>query len=132
MGAVPALDQSGNVQTKEDERVFASVDIDRTAGIFYSVYTFKATVNPIEIGNSAMSSGDVFKTTITVNMPYKISQTKGGVVNGKTVVFDINNLNGSTEIAAVSEANHYGVVLGICGGLVVIVAVLFILVKRKK
>ena len=65
-------------------------------------------------------------------MPDKITQSKGGTVDGKTITFDLSEITDPTEIAAVSELNHYGVVLGICGGLVVVVAVLFVLIKRKK
>ena len=117
---------------KKDDHVFASVDIERSAGIFYSVYTFRATVNPPEPdGKSNGNSGD-YIVTITVNMPDKITQSKGGTVEGKTITFDLSDITAPTEIAAVSELNHYGVVLGICGGLIVIVAVLFIFIKRKK
>ena len=117
---------------KTDDHVFASVDIDRSIGIFYSVYTIRATVNPPEFdGKSNGNSGD-YIVTINVNMPDKITQSKGGTVEGKTITFDLSGKTAPTEIAAVSELNHYGVVLGICGGLIVVVAVLFIFIKRKK
>lgn len=117
---------------KTDDHVFASVDIDRSTGIFYSVYTFRATVNPPEPdGNSNGNSGD-YMVTITVDMPDKITQSKGGTVDGKTITFDLSDITSPTEIAAVSELNHYGVVLGICGCLFVAVAVLFIIIKKKK
>ncbi len=117
---------------KTDDHVFALVDIDRSTGIFYSVYTFRATVNPPEPdGKSNGNSGD-YIVTITVNMPDKITQSKGGMVEGNTITFDLSEIPAPTEIAAVSELNHYGVVLGICGGLIVVVAVLFIFIKRKK
>ena len=115
-----------------DDHIFASVDLDRSSGIFYSVYTFRATVNPPATGEDTNESDIDYKVTITVNMPDKITQSKGGIVDGKTITFDLSEITDPTEIAAVSELNHYGVVLGICGGLVVVVAVLFVLIKRKK
>ena len=117
---------------KKDDHIFASVDLDRSAGIFYSVYTFRATVNPPEASEDTASFGGDYKVTITVNMPEKITQSKGGSADGNTIVFDFSELTEQTEIAAVSEANNYGVVLGICGGLIVIVAVLFIFIRKKK
>ncbi len=117
---------------KKDDHIFASVDLDRSAGIFYSVYTFRATVNPPEASEDTASFGGDYKVTITVNMPEKITQSKGGSADGNTIVFDFSELTEQTEIAVVSEANNYGVVLGICGGLIVIVAVLFIFIRKKK
>ena len=117
---------------KKDDHVFASVDIERSAGIFYSVYTFRATVNPPAPDGKNNGNSDDYIVTITVTMPDKITQSKGGTVDGKTITFDLSDITAPTEIAAVSELNHYGVVLGICGGLIVVVAVLFIFIKRKK
>ena len=117
---------------KKDDHIFASVDLDRSSGIFYSVYSFRATVNPPVTNNEGTDSEVDYKVTITVNMPDRITQSKGGTVEGNTVTFDLSDISAPTEIAAVSELNHYGVVLGICGGLIVVVAVLFIFIKRKK
>lgn len=115
---------------KKDDHIFASVDIDKKEGIFYSVYTFRATVNPCETEIEGFENA--FKLTVTLNMPDKVTQAKGGVVDGKTVVFDFEDLNGSSEIAAVSEVNNYGVVLGIIGALVIAAVVFFIIVRKKK
>lgn len=117
---------------KKDDHIFSSIDLDSSSGIFYSVYSFRATVNPPVMKESTESSGSGYKVTITVNMPEKITQNKGGAVDGKTIVFDFGDFKETTEIAAVSESNHYGAILGICGGLVVIVAALFIFIKKKK
>jgi len=84
---------------KKDDHIFSSVDIDKTEGIFYSVYTFRATVNPHETTDETMDGS--FKLAITVNMPDKITQSKGGEVDGKTIVFDFDELDEANEIAAV-------------------------------
>ena len=115
---------------KKDDHIFSSVDIERTTGIFYSVYTFRATVNPQESDNEQLNGA--VKLTITVNMPDKITQSKGGKTDGRTIVFDFDGLNETNEIAAVSEVNHYGVVIGIICGLIVIAAVFLFVIKRKK
>ncbi len=115
---------------KKNDRIFESVDLDRSTGIFYSVYTFRATVNSPETGNDQLSGA--YKLTLTVNMPEKITQSKGGSADGNTIVFDFGELTEQTEIAAVSEANNYGIVLGICGGLIAVVAVLFIIIRKRK
>ena len=81
---------------KKDDHVFSSVDIDRTTGIFYSVYTFRATVNPQESGSEQLNGA--VKLTITVNMPDKITQSKGGKTDGRTIVFDFDELNEANEI----------------------------------
>ena len=117
---------------KKDGHIFASVDIDRLSGIFYSVYSFRATVNPPVTDEENTDSEVDYKVTITVNMPDRITHSKGGTVEGNTITYDLSDISSPTEIAAVSELNHYGVVLGICGGLIVVVAVLFIFIKRKK
>lgn len=117
-------------EEKKDDHIFSSVDIDKTEGIFYSVYTFRATVNPRE-SEDDLTDGS-FKLTITVDMPDKITQSKGGTVDGKTIVFDFDELNEQSEIAAVSEGNNYGVIIGIVAVLLIVAAVFVIVIKRKK
>ena len=56
-------------------------------------------------------------------MKFKITQSKGGTVDGKTIVFDFDELNEQSEIAAVSEVNNYGVIIGIVAVLLIAAAV---------
>ena len=115
---------------KKTVKVFDSVNLEKTEGIFYSVYTFRATVNPPEVNNDQLKGS--YKMTITVNMPDTITQSKGGTVDGKTIVFDFDDLTEVSEIAAVSEVNNYGVIIGICAALLVAAVVFVIVIKRKK
>lgn len=115
---------------KKNDRIFESVNLEKTEGIFYSVYTFRATVNPPEVNNDQLKGA--YKMTITVNMPDKITQSKGGSPDGKTIVFDFADLSETSEIAAVSEVNNYGVIIGICVALLVAAVVFVIVIKRKK
>ena len=110
--------------------IFHSVNIDVSSGIFYSVYTFRASLNTQQYGG-VQGAGPV-KLTVTVNMPDKITQSKGGQADGNTIVFIFDDLQETKEIAAVSEVNRYGVVLAIIGVLFVIVVVFLFMIKRKK
>ncbi len=115
---------------KKNDHIFDSVNIEKTEGIFYSVYTFRASVNPPETQDSDLKGA--YKMTVTVNMPDKITQYKGGEPDGKTIVFDFDSLTEQSEVAAVSEVNNYGVIIGICAALLVAAVVFVIVIKRKK
>ena len=117
---------------KKEIPVFESVIIEKAVGIFYSVYTFRATVNAPNYGYSLYDTTDAFKLTITVHMPDKVTQSMGGAVDGDTVTFELNNPIVKTEIAAVTEVNRYGVILGIFGGLVLLVVAGFIIIRKTQ
>ena len=124
-------EQSSGVDSSTvDNHVFSSVVIDRTSGIFYSVYTFRATVNALQLDNRQLSNAFLF--TITVNMPGKITQSIGAKPDGKSIVFDLTSSSSTNEIAAVSESYNYGLVIGICVAMSVAVAAFIIFIKRKK
>ena len=117
---------------KQEIPVFESVNIEKAVGIFYSVYTFRAIVNAPNYGYSLYDTADAFKLTITVHMPDKVTQSMGGTVDADTVTFELNNPIVKTEIAAVSEVNRYGVILGIFGGLVLLVVAGFIIIRKTQ
>lgn len=103
--------------------IFSSVDIDMSSGLFYSVCTFKASVNSLDDKTNA--------TTLAVTMPTKISQNTGGRVNGDTLVCKLGDTD-TGMIIAVSEKNNVAPVL-IMGGLLVLAAAAFVLfIKFKK
>lgn len=125
---------------EKSDKIFSAVDIDKATGIFYSAYSFHATVNafptpdidPDIASQLNLKAEDLYKFTITVTMPEKITKSTDGKVEGKTVTFDLSNKTETTEIGAVAEANHYFVVFAIIIGLLVAVAVAVIVLKRKK
>ena len=112
------------------DRIFKSVNIEKNGGIFYSAYTFKATLNAQK--SDAGDINDLCKVTVTVTMPADVSQIKGGTAEGDTAVFEIKDLTAENSLAATAEANNIGVVIGIIAVLVVVAAVVFFLVKRQK
>ncbi len=118
------------VVKKKNDHIFDSVNLEKTEGIFYSVYTFRATVNPPEVKEDQFKNA--YKMTIAVNMPDKVTQSKGGIVDGKTIVFDFDEFTEVSEIVAVSETNNYGVIIGICVALLAAAVVFVIVIKRKK
>lgn len=125
------LIQSAEEET--DSHIFKSVDIEKNSGIFYSTYTFKAVMNPQpKDSTSGYAPNDIFKVTVSVEMPAEISQAKNGTVDGNKVVFEIEDITETNELAATAEANNIGVVIGIIAVLVIISAVVVFLVKRQK
>ena len=111
-------------------RIFSSADISKKGGIFYSVYSFRATAEPYD------SSGDTvdapLKLTVTVTMPAKVTGCKGGGTDGNTASFDLTDIGSGTEIAAVSEVNNYGVIFAAVGILAAASLVILLLIRRKK
>lgn len=128
--ALLELKYDGELTGADDNRIFKSVSIEKNSGIFYSTYTFKATLNAQKSENCNLN--DVCKATVTLTMPAHISQSKGGKADGDTIVFGIEDLSVENELAATAEKNNIGVVLGIIAALVVVAAVVVFLVKHRK
>ena len=116
----------------KDNHIFSSVNIEKNSGIFYSSYTFHAAMNPQTNSGLDYNMNDVFKVTLTVEMPNKITHSNGGEVKDNRITFDIADVTESQEFAATCESNNTGVVIGIVIGLVVIVAGIFCFIKFKK
>lgn len=117
---------------KTDNHIFSSVNMDKNGGIFYTSYTFNAVMNPQSNTGIDYDMNEMFKVTFTVEMPEKITQTKGGKVEGNKVTLDIADVTERQELAAACEANNTGIVLGIVIGLAVLVAGLICYLKFKK
>jgi len=110
--------------------IFKSVEIVKNEGLFYTNYTFKATLNPLP-KNAEYDFNDMMKLSITLEMPEEIFQTNGGTVEDKTVTFDIEDLTNETELLASAEANNYVVIVSIVVVLVLVLALFLFLTKKK-
>lgn len=128
------ISSAGGVEVTptKDNHIFSSVKIDRNRGIFYSSYTFKAVLNPQKAEGEEYDPNEAFKVTLSVEMPGRITGAKGGTPDGNKIVFDIADITESQELAAASEENHNGVVIGMVVGLVVLAGGLFCVVKLKR
>ena len=128
------ISSAGDVEVTpaKDNHIFSSVKIDRNRGIFYSSYTFRAVLNPQKAEGEEYDPNEAFKVTLSVEMPGKITDAKGGTPDGNKIVFDIADITESQELAAASEENHNGVVIGMVVGLVVLAGGLFCVVKLKR
>ena len=110
--------------------IFKSVEIVKNEGLFYTNYSFNATLNPLP-KNAEYDFNDMMKLSVTLEMPEKISQTNGGTVEEKTVTFDIEDLTNETELLASAEANNYVVIISIVVVLVLVLGLFFFLTKKK-
>ena len=115
-----------------DEHIFSSVDIEKNSGLFYSSYTFNAVLAPQNGDGLEYDLNEMFKVTLSVEMPAEITGTKGGTAEGNKVIFDIADITEPQELAATCETNNTGLVIGIAIGLVVLMAGLVCLLKHKK
>ena len=128
----PDVEVPAGTDTKTDNHIFSTVKIKKNGGIFYSSYTFNAVLNPQSNSGLDYDLNEAFKVTLSVEMPAKITDAKGGTVDGNKVVFDIADITESQELSAGCEETNTGVVIGIVVALVVVVGGLFCLLKFKK
>lgn len=115
-----------------NNHIFTSVNIEKNSGLFYSSYTFNAVLNPQNGDGLEYDLNEMFKVTLSVEMPAEITGTKGGTAEGNKVIFDIADITEPHELAATCETNNTGLVIGIAIGLVVLMAGLVCLFKHKK
>lgn len=108
--------------SKQPVSLMQSVELQTKGGLFYTSSTFQASTGTL---NNAAWSAD-----ISLTMPGRISQVKGGSVQGQTVRFHLGNLTQENDLAAYSESNNVGAVLIIILVLLAAVAGFFLLTKR--
>ena len=126
-----------SAESAEPSPIFKSVSIDKSSGLFYSNYTFKAEMNPQEISDSEDIEMDLpidtdsFRMTFTVTMPSDITQANGATIEGNKAVFEIDDIAEAQEFSVVCEQNNVAAVIVIIVVLVIILGLFFFLTKRK-
>ena len=126
-----------SAEAAEPAPIFKSVSIDKSSGLFYSNYTFKAEMNPQEISDSEDIEMDLpidtdsFRMTFTVTMPSDITQANGATVEGNKAVFEIDDITEAQEFSVVCEQNNVVAVIVIIVVLVIVLGLFFFLTKRK-
>ncbi|MBR6051640.1 MAG: hypothetical protein IKP68_10640, partial [Clostridia bacterium] len=107
--------------------IFKSVEIKKDG----SKYVFDAVLNKVEGQVQGYDMSDVFKVSISVEMPAKISAYKNGTVDGKKITFDVSDL--SEELELYAECKTASVVpVVICGVLVIASIVAFFVIRKRK
>lgn len=109
---------------KQPVSLMQSVELQTNGGLFYTSSTFQASTGTL---NNAAWSAD-----ISLTMPGKIAQVKGGSVQGQTVLFHLGDLTQENDLAATSESNNVGAVLIIILILLAAVAGFFLLTERER
>ena len=126
-----------SAEAAEPAPIFKSVSIDKSSGLFYSNYTFKAEMNPQEISDSEDIEMDLpidtdsFRMTFTVTMPSDITQANGATIEGNKAVFEIDDITEAQEFSVVCEQNNVAAVIVIIVVLVIVLGLFFFLTKRK-
>ena len=130
-------DAGESAEAAEPAPIFKSVSIDKSSGLFYSNYTFKAEMNPQEISDSEGIEMDLpidtdsFRMTFTVTMPSDITQANGATVEGNKAVFEIDDITEAQEFSVICEQNNVAAVIVIIVVLVIVLGLFFFLTKRK-
>ena len=130
-------DAEESAEAAEPSPIFKSVSIDKSSGLFYSNYTFKAEMNPQEISDSEDIEMDLpidtdsFRMTFTVTMPSDITQANGATIEGNKAVFEIDDITEAQEFSVVCEQNNVVAVIVIIVVLVIVLGLFFFLTKRK-
>ena len=130
-------DAEESAEAAEPSPIFKSVSIDKSSGLFYSNYTFKAEMNPQEISDSEDIEMDLpidtdsFRMTFTVTMPSDITQANGATIEGNKAVFEIDDITEAQEFSVVCEQNKVAAVIVIIVVLVIVLGLFFFLTKRK-
>lgn len=110
--------------SRQPSPLMKSVELQTNGGLFYTSSTFQASTGILD--NAAWS------VDVSITMPGKIAQVKGGSVQGQAVSFHLGNLSQENDLVATSESNNVGAVLIIILVLVAVAAGLFFLTKRER
>lgn len=132
-GVTEDIASNGLVQSVteiKDNRIFEKVEIDRSKGIFYNVYSFSVVLNPQKIAEH-YSQNDIFRLTLSVELPDDVDYQNGGVTDGNIVTYEINDVTQRAEYSAMCESYNYGVIIGIVVFLVVAFGIFIFVIKRR-
>ena len=114
-------------EKETDDHIFKSVEIKKDG----SKYIFDAVLNPLSGEIDGYDMSDIFKFSISVEMPAKVTAYKNGTVDGNKVTFDLSDMSAETELYA--ECKTASVVpVVICVVLVVACLAAFIVLRKRK
>ena len=116
-----------SAEEKADNHIFKSVEIKKDG----SKYIFDAVLNKVEGQVQGYDMSDIFKVSISVEMPAKVTAYKNGTVDGNKVTFDLSDMSAETELYAECKTASVVPVI-VCGILVVASLVAFIVLKKRK
>ena len=116
-----------SAEEKTDNHIFKSVKIKKDG----SKYIFDAVLNKVEGQVQGYDMSDIFKVSISVEMPAKVTAYKNGTVDGNKVTFDLSDMSAETELYAECKTASVVPVI-VCGILVVASLVAFIVLKKRK
>lgn len=116
-----------STEEETDNHIFKSVEIKKDG----SKYVFSAVLNKAEGQVQGYDLSDIFKVSVSVEMPAKVTAYKNGTVDGNKVTFDLSDLNEETELYA--ECKVTSKVPAFIGlGLAVVAVVAFIVLRKRK
>lgn len=111
----------------KDDHIFKSVEITKDG----SKYVFDAVLKPLEGDYQGYEMSDIFKVSVSVEMPAKISAYKNGTVDGNKITFDLSDMSEELELYAECKTASIAPVI-ICGVLVLGCVVAFIVIRKRK
>ena len=111
----------------KDDHIFKSVKITKDG----SKYVFDAVLKPLEGDYQGYEMSDIFKVSVSVEMPAKISAYKNGTVDGNKITFDLSDMSEELELYAECKTASIAPVI-ICGVLVLGCVVAFIVIRKRK
>ncbi|MDY5001762.1 MAG: hypothetical protein SO122_04760 [Eubacteriales bacterium] len=113
--------------TATDDHIFKSVKITHDG----NTYIFDAVLNENAIDIPGYDLSEVFKLSVSLDMPGKIKAYKNGTCNGRHIDFDVGDLKKETRLyAECSVTSPIPAIIGI--GLAGIGFAAFILLKKKR
>ena len=119
-------------QDETSPLLFQDVALEKNSGLFYSSFSFRAkTAAQVGTDESGQEVDEKFKFFVTVTMPGNITQVKGGVVEGNTVTFEIEDLTQENELAVYADSNNIGVIIGIILAMAVVLGAAFIILRKR-
>ena len=128
------------IQTSEEDTepenlpIFKNVIIEKGTGLFKTDYSFHAELNEQKNEESSMYDfNDIFKVSVSIEMPGEITEYRGGELSENKVVYDLQDLTKSNELYVSSQAVNTAAVVTVIAVVIVIMAVgVIAAIKNKK
>lgn len=114
---------------KTDAHIFKSVSIMKDG----SQYVFDAVLNSLTGDLDGYDMTDIFKVSISVEMPAEITAYKNGTVDGNKVTFDLSDMSEETELYAECEVTSVvPAIIGIALTVGAVALAIFVVLKKRR
>lgn len=109
----------------EPTPIFSEVHVEKESTLFVNTYSFRATINPQSVSTEDYDITEIYKLSLTVDIPGKGHSIEGGTLDDGVATFEIESVAEESTYEVVTTQRRWGmtalVVIMLIAAVVVII-----------